>query len=159
MREILEVLSENCRVTPAEIAVRLGKTEEEVRAKIADMEKNGVIVKYQALINWEKTGEESVCAMIEVKVSPQREVGFDEVAERIYRYPEVRSVYLMSGDYDLAVLVEGASMKEVAFFVAEKLSTLEHVLSTASHFILKRYKHEGQVFEGKSTPERLVISP
>lgn len=120
MREILEILAENCMITPAEIAIRLGLKEHEVKDKIAELERNGTLLQYRALINWEKTGVETVSALIEVKVSPKREVGFDEVAERIYRFPEVKSVYLVSGDYDLHVLMEGASMKEIAFFCGRK---------------------------------------
>ncbi len=158
-REILEILEENDRVTPAEIAVMLGLTEAQVKKEIEALEKARVILKYRAVVNWEKTDVERVSALIDVKVTPQREVGFDEVARRIYRFPEVKSVYLMSGAYDLSVLVEAKSMKELALFVAEKLATLENVTTTATHFMLKRYKQEGVTFEEQEQPERLVISP
>lgn len=116
-------------------------------------------MKYRAVINWEKTDLETVSALIDVKVTPQREVGFGDVARRIYRFPEVKSVYLMSGAYDLSVLVEARNLKELSSFVAEKLATLEHVTSTATHFVLKRYKQDGVVFEDQDEPERLVVSP
>ncbi|MGE5550388.1 MAG: Lrp/AsnC family transcriptional regulator [Bacteroidota bacterium] len=159
MRELLEILQENDRTSPAEIAAMLGLTEEQVRAEIEAMEQTKVIVKYRAIVNWEKTGVEKVAALIDVKVTPQRNVGFDDVARRIYLFPEVKSVYLMSGAYDLSVLVEAANLKELALFVSEKLATLEHVTSTATHFVLKRYKQDGVIFEEQDGPERLAISP
>ncbi len=159
MKEILEILEENNRIEPEQIAVMLGRSLAEVQEAIRQMEEDRVIVKYQTLINWEKTGYETVAALIDVKVTPQREVGFDTVAERIYRFPEVKSVYLMSGGYDLSVLVEGKSMKDVAFFVAEKLATIEHVNSTTTHFILKRYKQDGVIFEDQEEDRRLVVTP
>ena len=158
-REILEILAENDRATPSEIAAMLGLTEEEVREEIAALEHNKIILKYRAVVNWEKADVETVSALIDVKVTPQRDVGFDEVARRIYRYPEVKSVYLMSGAYDLSVLVEARTLKELAFFVAEKLATLENVTSTATHFVLKRYKQDGVIFEEEEEAERLAISP
>jgi len=158
-REILEILAENDRATPSEIAAMLGLTEEEVREEIAALEHNKIILKYRAVVNWEKADVETVSALIDVKVTPQRDVGFDEVARRIYRYPEVKSVYLMSGAYDLSVLVEARTLKELAFFVAEKLATLENVTSTATHFVLKRYKQDGVIFEEEEELERLAISP
>lgn len=159
MRAILEILEENDRTTPAEIAVMLGLTEEEVRRQIAALEQAKVIVKYGALVNWEKTDVQMVSALIDVKVTPQRDVGFDDVARRIYNFPEVRSVYLMSGAYDLSVLVEAPTLKELALFVAEKLATLESVTSTATHFMLKRYKKDGVIFDEQEETERLAISP
>lgn len=159
MRELLEILQENDRTSPAEIAAMLGLTEEQVRAEIEAMEQTKVIVKYRAIVNWEKTGVEKVAALIDVKVTPQRNVGFDDVARRIYLFPEVKSVYLMSGAYDLSVLVEAVNLKELALFVSEKLATLEHVTSTATHFVLKRYKQDGVIFEEQDGPERLAISP
>ncbi|MCL6613599.1 MAG: Lrp/AsnC family transcriptional regulator [Firmicutes bacterium] len=158
-REILEILAENDRTTPAEIAAMLGLTEEQVRAEIEALERNKVILKYRAVVNWEKADVETVSALIDVKVTPQRDVGFDDVARRIYRYPEVKSVYLMSGAYDLSVLVEARTLKELAFFVAEKLATLENVTSTATHFVLKRYKQDGVIFEEEEETERLAVSP
>jgi DNA-binding Lrp family transcriptional regulator len=159
MREILELLEQNSRVTPAEIGVMLGISAAEVETQIAALEKNGVILNYRTMINWEKAGDERVAALIEVKVIPQREVGFDEIAERIYRFAEVKSVFLMSGAYDLAVLVEGKTMKEVALFVAQKLATIANVQSTATHFVLKKFKLDGVIMDPPERAERLVVSP
>ncbi|MGD8400509.1 MAG: Lrp/AsnC family transcriptional regulator [Bacillota bacterium] len=159
MWEILELLEQNSRLTAAEIAVMLGKDETEVAKQIAGLEQAGIILNYRTLINWEKAGDERVGALIEVKVVPQREVGFDQIAERIYRFAEVKSVFLMSGAYDLAVLVEGRNMKEVALFVAQKLATLDSVQSTATHFILKKFKLDGVVMEQPEKVARLVVSP
>jgi DNA-binding Lrp family transcriptional regulator len=131
----------------------------EVADFITDMEESKIILKYNTLINWEKAGEEMVSALIDVRVTPQRGLGFDVVAERIYRFPEVISVYLMSGGYDLSVLVEGKTMKDVALFVAEKLATIEHVQATTTHFVLKKYKQDGVIFEDKEEDRRLVVSP
>ena len=158
-REILEILQENDRVTAGEIAVMLGLPEEEVRAEIAALERNNTIVKYRAMINWEKTEIDRITAMIDVRVTPQREVGFDEIARRIYRFPEVRSVYLMSGAYDLSVLVEARNIKELALFVAEKLAAMDHINGTVTHFVLKRYKQEGVILDELNDAERLVVSP
>ena len=135
----------------------LNKTVEEIHASIKKLEDENIIVGYSALINWEKTDKEKVTALIEVKVTPQRGEGFDKVAERIYRFPEVKSCYLMSGGFDLTVIIEGATMKEVAYFVAEKLAPLESVLSTATHFVLKKYKDKGTVFEEKQIDDREVL--
>jgi DNA-binding Lrp family transcriptional regulator len=159
LREILELLEHNDRLTPAEIAVMLGMREEDVKAKIAEMEAEKVILNYRAMVNWERAGVEKVDALIEVKVIPQRDVGFDEIAERIYRFSEVTSVFLMSGAYDLMVLVEGTTMKEVALFVSQKLATIQNVQSTATHFVLKKYKLEGVIMDGKEEVERLVVTP
>ena len=157
--EILRILDDNDRIDPATIATMLDASEEEVRATIDELEKSGAIVKYHAVINWEKVDKNLVQALIDVKVSPQRDVGFDQIAERIYRFPEVKSVYLMSGAYDLSVAVEGRSLKEVADFVATKLATIDHVLSTTTHFILRKYKEEGVILDDKSEVKRLVVSP
>lgn len=159
VNEILEILNEDSRRTPEEIAVMLGTDVETVKQKIEELERNKVIVKYNTIINWDKTDREYVTALIEVKVTPQRDQGFDAIAERIYKFPEVKSVYLVSGDYDLAVMIEGRTMKEVAFFVAEKLSVLDSVLSTATHFVLKKYKVEGVVLEDEEKDYRQVIVP
>lgn len=160
MREkILEILRCNARISHEQIATMLGMDPEEVTREIKVMEDEKVILKYNTLINWEKTDVNVVTAMIDVKVIPQRDVGFDEVAERIYRFPEVRSVSLMSGSYDLSVVVEGKTMKEVALFVAEKLATIEHVQSTMTHFVLKHYKQAGVIFEDKEEDRRQVVSP
>jgi len=157
--EILQLLRCNSRISHGQIAVMLGVPEDEVNKEIQGMEAENVIVKYNTLINWEKANVNVVTAQIDVKVIPQRDVGFDEVAERIYRFPEVRSVTLMSGSYDLSVVVEGKTMKEVALFVAEKLATIEHIQSTMTHFVLKQYKEAGVVFEDKEKDRRQVISP
>lgn len=159
INEILEILDEDNRRTPEEIAVMVGADVDDVREAIEELENNNVIVKYNTIINWDKTDREYVTALIEVKVTPQRDLGFDAIAERIYRFPEVKSVYLMSGDYDLTVMVEGKTMKEVAFFVAEKLSVLDSVLSTATHFVLKKYKIDGIILEEEEKDYRQVIIP
>jgi len=156
--EILEILNEDSRTTPAEMALMLGKSEEEVKRCIAELEDEKIIVKYHATINWDKTEDAAIQALIEVRVTPQRDRGFDEIARRIYRFEEVRSVYLMSGAYDLMVLIDGKSMREVAYFVAERLSTIEGVLSTATHFVLKKYKDDGVLLDD-GEDERLVITP
>jgi DNA-binding Lrp family transcriptional regulator len=159
MHELLEILERNSRLTSAEIAIMLGVSSTEVETQIAELEQAGIILNYRTMINWEKAGDERVAALIEVKVIPQREVGFDEIAERIYRFAEVKSVFLMSGAYDLAVLVEGENMKEVALFVAQKLATIDNVQSTATHFILKKFKLDGVVMDQSEKVERLVVSP
>lgn len=158
-RELLEILQANSRLNPEQIAAMLDQDEEEIVERIREFEEKGVIVKYHTLINWEKAGDEVVSAMIEVKVTPQRGAGFERVAERIYRFPEVKAVYLMSGGYDLSVLVEGRSMKEVALFVSSRLATIEDVQSTGTHFVLKKYKQEGIILEDKEKDRRLVVSP
>ncbi len=135
MEEILEILARNARASVEEIALMLDKSVEEVQETIRKLEDDNVIVGYNTLINWDKSNKDSVVALIEVKVSPQRGQGFDKVAERIYRYPQVKACYLMSGGFDLTVIIEGKTMKEVALFVAEKLAPLESVLSTATHFV------------------------
>lgn len=157
--QILKIIERDARKTPAEIAVMTGKTEEEVAQAVAEMEKSGVIHGYKTVIDWEKAGRERVFAFIDVRVTPSRGVGFDDVAKRIYNYPEVHSVYLVSGDYDLRVVVEGKTMREVAFFVAERLATLESVLSTRSNFLLKKYKEDGVVFEEPAEDTRLAVTP
>ena len=158
MKEILEILEDNARATPAEIAALLGLTEEEVSRRIMEMEESGVIRKYMALINWEKAEEGYVYAVIELKVALQRKTGYDAVAERIARFSEVQSVRLISGNHDLSVTVKGKSMKDVAFFVAEKIATLEGIQSTCTHFILKSYKEHGVILYEKPKPKRLVIT-
>lgn len=157
MKEILEILEKNCRYSEEQIAVMTGKSVQEVHEAIAKLEKDNVIAGYQALVNWDKLGDESVTALIEVKVTPQRGEGFDKVAERIYRFPEVDACYLMSGSFDLCVIIEGSSMKEVAYFVAEKLAPLESVQSTATHFVLKKYKDKGTVFDDKPKDDREAV--
>ena len=158
MNEILEILEDNAKATPAEIAVLLGMSEEEVSRKIRELEESGVIRKYMTMINWDKVGEGYVYAVIELKVSLHRDKGYDTIAERIARFSEVQSVRLISGDHDLSATVRGRSMKDVAFFVTEKIATLEGVESTCTHFVLRSYKEHGVILYGKPKPKRLVIT-
>ncbi len=157
MEEILEILEQNSKATADEIAVMLGLPVEEVEAAIKKYEADNVIVGYSTLINWDKTKKEKVTALIEVKVTPQRGLGFDKIADRIYKYPEVTACYLMSGGFDLTVIIEGRTMKEVALFVSEKLAPLESVLSTSTHFVLKKFKDKGTIFEEKVVDRREQI--
>lgn len=157
--KILRLLEQNARLTPAQIAAMLDEDEETIAATIERLEKDHIILGHTTLINWEKFGYEGVTAMIEVKVTPEREVGFDAIAERIYRFPEVRSVSLMSGAYDLSVIIEGDNLKQLAGFVAQKLATMDHVQGTTTHFILKRYKQDGIIFDDREEDRRLVVSP
>lgn len=157
--ELLAIIEKNSRIDLKELAVILGVEEVDVVNELAALEAEGIICGYHTLINWEKTSNEKVSALIEVRVTPQRGQGFDNVAERIYKYPEVRSVYLMSGGYDLMVILEGKTLREVSAFVSDKLSTLDTVLSTATHFILKKYKDHGTVFGQKKDDEREMITP
>lgn len=160
MREkILTFIEKNSRVDIKELAVILGMEEADVVQEMADMEKEGVICGYHTMIDWDKTSTEKITALIEVRVTPQRGHGFDNIAERIYKYPEVTSVYLISGGYDLLVILEGKSLKEISAFVSDKLSTQESVLSTATHFILKKYKDHGTMLTKKFTDERMKVSP
>jgi len=160
MREkILTIIEKNSRIDLADLAALLGESEAAVANEIADMEKENIICGYHTMINWEKTGDEKVTALIEVKVTPQRGMGFEKIAERIYQYSEVNSLYLMSGAYDFTVILEGRTMREVAQFVSEKLSTMNSVLSTATHFILKKYKDHGTVMCDKAEDERMMITP
>lgn len=160
MRErILTIIEKNSRVDVHELAVILGVEEIDVINEMQSMEEEGVICGYHTLVNWEKTTMEKVTALIEVRVTPQRGQGFDTIAERIYKYPEVNSVYLISGGYDLLITLEGKSIKDVSAFVSDKLSTLETVLSTATHFILKKYKDHGTILNKKYTDERMKITP
>ena len=157
MEEILEILEKNSRYTDEQIAVMTGKTVEEVRDAIRDYEEKSIIAGYTTLINWENTGSETVTALIEIKITPQRGEGFDKVAERIYKFPQVKACYLMSGGFDLTVIVEGKTMKEVALFVSEKLAVQEYVLSTGTHFVLKKYKDHGTIFKEKKVEDREAI--
>lgn len=156
---LLNLLKEDCRLPLEKMAVMTGATIQEVADAVSDMENRHIILRYSPMINWDLTDRERVEAMIEVRVTPQRDMGFDAVAKRIYRFDEVKSVYLMSGSYDLLVLVEARTLKDLAMFVASKLSTLETVTGTATSFVLKRYKEEGVVFDGDESDRRLVISP
>lgn len=157
--QLLDLLQEDCRLPLEKLAVMLGVSTADVAETIDRLERDRVILRYAPIINWDETDRERVEAIIQVSVTPQRDKGFDEVAKRIYRFEEVKSVYLMSGGYDLLVLVEGRTLKECALFVSSKLSTLEMVTGTQTSFILKRYKEKGVVFEGDKTDNRLVITP
>ncbi|HNY25885.1 MAG TPA: Lrp/AsnC family transcriptional regulator [Candidatus Sumerlaeota bacterium] len=159
MDVILEILKENARTPNEQIAKRLGRTPEEVERQIAQLEKERVILGYQAIVHPEKCEDNLVTGIIEVKIAPQRGSGFDSIAQRIYKFPEVKLCYLLSGAYDLLVIVEGHSLKEVAAFVSERLSTLEHVSGTATHFILKKYKDFGVIMQDVETQERLPVIP
>ena len=156
---LLDILQEDCRIPLEKLAVMTGVSMEEVAEAIDALEKRKIILRYSPIINWDRTDRERVEAMIEVRVTPQRDMGFDAIARRIYRFDEVKSVYLMSGSYDLLVLVESRTLKELAAFVSGKLSPLETVTGTATSFVLKRYKEEGVIFENDDTDRRLVISP
>ena len=152
--KILKLLEKDARLTPEQISIMLDCKKEDVEKAINSLEQNGTILGYNTVVDWEKTEIESVTAMIEVKLTPQRDRGFDRVAEKIYNYPEVKSVYLMSGAYDLSVLIEGKTMKEVALFVSQKLATIEAVISTATHFVLHKYKDKGVLYETNEIDER-----
>lgn len=158
--EILKNISKNARMTSEDLAAMLDSTPEEIEKSIKSMEEDGIICGYPALINWEKTDNEVVTALIEVKVTPQRGRGFDKVAERIYQFDEVASVYLMSGGFDLTVIIEGKSMKEVARFVTTKLAPMESIMSTATYFVLKKYKEHGlPLVKESNEDERMLIAP
>ena len=156
-QEILEILRKNSRIKDEELAVMLNSDVGTIKAAIKELEEKGIIIGYNTLIDWEKAGADIVMAYIEVKVTPQRGQGFDKVAERIYQYPQVSACSLMSGGFDLFVVVEGRTMKEVALFVAEKLAPIESVLSTATHFVLKKYKDNGIVFNRILKDEREAV--
>jgi DNA-binding Lrp family transcriptional regulator len=159
MDELLKILQANALESREDIAKMLGISAVEVDQRIADYEKRGVIRGYQAILNEDRLDLDKVTAVIEVKVAPQREGGFDVIAQRISRFPEVRSAYLMSGTYDLLLFVEGRTLREVAGFVSERLSPLEGVLSTSTHFMLKTYKRFGVLMQQESSDERLTVSP
>lgn len=159
VKEILELLESNARLTPSEIATMLGADPDEVSRLIKELEENKIILRYITLVNWEKLGEQKVVAIVEVRLTPQREVGFDAIAERISRFPEVRSVRLVSGTYDLAVFLEGRTMQEISHFISTKLATLEGVVSTTTHFVMKTYKQDGVIVEDGEEIRRLQVSP
>ena len=160
MREqILRLLERNSKMDPEEIAVMIGSSRAVVVEEIKQMERENIICGYNTLVNWDKAGTEKVTALIEVRVTPQRGKGFGHIAERIYNYPEVQSVYLISGAYDLLVILDGKTLKEVSGFVTNKLSTLESVISTATHFILKKYKDDGIIFGREKEEKRMSITP
>ena len=154
MDKILKALEDNATLTPEQLAVMFDKEQGEIKDLIRKYEADGVILGYKAMIDWDKTDREYVTALIEVKMTPQRDRGFDRVAEKIYNYPEVKSLYLMSGGFDLLVIIEGRTMREVAQFVAAKLAPIEAVLSTATHFVLRKYKNNGVIYEAPEVDER-----
>lgn len=158
-KEILKYIEKNSRVDLSELAVLLGTEEAMIANEIQQMEKEKIICGYHTLIDWNKTGMEHVTALIEVRVTPQRNKGFDRIAERIYKYPEVHAVYLISGSYDLLVTLEGRTLLEVSQFVSDKLSPIEEVVSTATHFILKKYKDHGTILMQKPESERMLVTP
>lgn len=158
IEKILEILENDCNTTIEQIALMTESTPDAVAAAIDELKENGIILKNKSVINWEKTNKEFVTALIELKVTPQRGEGFDKIAERIYKFPEVKSVYLMAGAFDLTVIIEGKTMKEVALFVANRLAPMDSVISTGTHFVLKKYKDEGIIFEDDEKDGRQVIS-
>lgn len=159
MDDILRILDKEQGVVDAKkIARMLGLPEDEINAKLKELEDDHIITGYKTIVNWDKTDREVVRALIDLRITPQRGEGFDKVAERIYKYPQVRALYLMSGAYDLSVVIEGKTMKEVALFVAQKLAPMESVVSTATHFVLKKYKEEGIIFEDDEKDSRQVIT-
>lgn len=158
MKEILEILERDARTTPEQISTMTGIPLAEVEKVIQKAEKERSIVKYKTVINWQKVGGEQVQALIEIRIQPQRDVGFDAIAKRIYRFPQVRSAYLVSGTYDLAVLVLGKTMQEVASFVAQKLAPLEGVQGTVTHFVLGCYKEDGEIIDGQEDAKRLPLT-
>lgn len=158
--DILQIIEDNGRIDVGVLAKMVELTEEETRNILNQLENQRIIVEYGAIIDWRKVDNfEGVTAMIDVKVTPKRDVGFDEIAKNIYRFPEVKSVYLMSGAYDLSVVVEGRSLSQVANFVSERLATLDSVISTTTHFIMKKYKHDGTIFDQGEDDRRIVVSP
>ena len=159
MREqILTFLERNSKIDLKELSIMLGTSEAVIANEICEMEKEKIICGYHTLINWDKTSLEKVTALIEVRVTPQRNQGFERIAERIYNYPEVQSVYLISGGYDLMVILEGKTLREVSGFVSNKLSTLDTVISTATHFILKKYKDHGTILQSQEEDERIPVT-
>lgn len=157
MNTLLELLEQDCTQPPAQLAAQVGKTEEEVRAELRELERQGIILGYQAVIDWDRTRREAVTALIEVKVTPQSTDGFDRIAERIYQYEEVESMYLMSGTFDFTVIISGRTLREVAQFVGERLAPLEGVTSTATHFILKKYKEKHLIFRPQEPQKREYV--
>ena len=151
---LLNLLETDAKLTDEQIAAMLGKETGDIKKMITEFEKNGTILGYRTLIDWDRTDREYVTALIEVKITPQRDMGFDKVAEKIYNYPEVKSVYLMSGGFDLALFIEGKTMRDVAYFVAQKLAPIEFVISTATHFVLRKYKDNNIIYGAAPVDER-----
>ena len=154
MNELLRLLENDARLSPEALALMLDKEVGDIKKMIEDYERDGVILGYHTEIDWDKTNHEYVCAMIEIKITPQRDRGYNHVAQKIYNYPEVESLYLMSGGFDLAVFINGRTMREVALFVAEKLATIEDVISTATHFVLRKYKDNNVIYGAVPVDER-----
>ena len=154
MAKLLQLLEEDCTLTPEQLASMADMKVEEVKAAIKKYEEDHVILGYKAIVDWDRTDREAVTALIEVKVTPQRGEGFDRVAERIYQYDEVESVYLMSGAFDLTVIISGRTLREVAEFVGQRLATIEDVTGTATHFILRKYKEKHLIFAKQEKQER-----
>ena len=159
MDEILEILEDNARVSHREIADTTDLDEEQVKKKIDEYLESGVIKKFKTVIDWEGAGEEKVYAIVDVKISPERGKGYDLIAKKISNFPQIKEVYLLSGEYDLSVLVEGENMKEIAFFISDKLATIDRVYHTTTHFILKKYKEHGEILFEKERNHRQVVSP
>jgi DNA-binding Lrp family transcriptional regulator len=159
MRDVLRILEKDARATVEDIAVRTGRDAAEVRSQIQEWERAGVIRRYKTVVDWERYGDEKVHAFIDVSMTPERGAGYDEVARRIYGFPEVLSVHLVSGGHDLRIIVEGANIKEIGDFVAEKLAVLDRVTGTRTHFLLKRYKEDGEIFTETEADQRLVVTP
>lgn len=157
--KILELLERDARLSPAEVSVMVGENEETVSDEITRMEKEGIILAYKTIVNPERAMEDKVACLIEVSVQPEKGFGFDKIAERIYRFPEVQSVFLVSGGYDLLVMIEGQTMRDIADFVIDKLSTLPNVRSTASHFLLKKYKELGTILVEHEKRDRIPVAP
>lgn len=157
--EILGIIEKNAKISVEDLSRLLGEDPVRVAEEISEMEKENIICGYHTLINWDKTRNEQVVGMIEVRVTPQKGMGFDKIAERIYQYSEVKAVYLMSGAYDFTVILECPTMRDVAQFVSEKLSTMDSVLSTATHFVLKKYKDHGSILANKKNDERILVTP
>lgn len=157
--ELLRLLEENANLTPHEIAVMLGQDEADVRGTIEALERGGVICGYHALINWDKTDDEKISALVELKVTPQRGMGYERIAEKIYQYPEVESLFLMSGGYDFSVILKKATMKQIANFVSTRLAVIEEVQSTATHIVLARYKDHGVTLAEEKKDQRVMVMP
>ncbi|NLJ64564.1 MAG: Lrp/AsnC family transcriptional regulator [Christensenellaceae bacterium] len=157
--KVLDILLKDCRTPLEDISVMLGEDSVKIAEAIDKLQKDGVILKYAPVINWDKTDRQFVEAIIEVKVTPQKEEGFDSIAKQIYQYEEVRSVFLVSGMYDLLILAEAPTLKELALFVSEKLSVIDFVTATSTSFVLKRYKQDGVIFEIPTRDKRLLVSP
>ncbi|MCS7003507.1 MAG: Lrp/AsnC family transcriptional regulator [Dehalococcoidia bacterium] len=160
MKDVLKAIERNPLLSPSQIATMTGRTEADVEATLRRAEEQRIILGYRTVINWERAGDDEVAALIEVRCTPQRDTGFDAVASRIYRFPEVRSMWLVSGTYDLAVMVVAKTMRDVSLFVSERLATIDAVQGTTTHFLLKRYKEDGVILETvDEPPSRLAISP